>query len=66
MIRLCPDAPSYPSVFVEYAICVQDQLYGVYSANGGFLSLLPPGAYYSNAIGSACDLTVGPHCAVSH
>lgn len=66
MVKLCPGASSYPTVFIEYAICVQGELYGVYSSNGGFLALLPPGNYSSNAIGSACNLTVGPNCAVSH
>src|SRR5260221_12011066 len=65
IVNLCPGIPSYPGVFVEVAICLQGQLFGVYSANGGFLTLLSPGNYSSNAIGSACDLTISPNCIVT-
>lgn len=65
LIKLCPGTPSH-TVFVEYAICVQNQLYAVYSANGGFLTLLSPGGYTSDGIGSACNLTVAANCVVSH
>lgn len=65
VVNLCPGASNY-GVFVETAICLNNNLYGVYSANGGFLTLLAPGSYSSNAIGSACSLTVGPNCTVSH
>lgn len=66
VVQLCPGHSTYPSVFLEYAICLQGQLYGVYSSNGGFLALLPPGTYSSNAIGSACTLTIGTNCEVSN
>lgn len=66
LIKLCDDTPVYPSVFVEYGLCLNNELYGVYSANGGFLALLPPGSYTSNGIGSACNLVVGANCQVSH
>src|ERR1700689_3913792 len=53
IVQFCSNVtPTYPSVFPEYGICLGGQLYGVYSANGGFLALLPPGEYNSNAIGS--------------
>lgn len=66
VVPLCPGVSSYPGVFVEAALCINNQLYGVYSANGGFLTELPPGNYTSNAIGSACNLTVQPNCVVTH
>ena len=66
IVQLCPGSTSYPGVFVEVAICLQNELWGVYSANGGFLTKLPPGNYNSNAIGSACNLTVQANCVVSH
>lgn len=65
-IQLCPGTPVYPSTFIEYGVCVNNQLYAVYSSNGGFLALLPPGAYSSNAIGSTCNFNVGANCAVSY
>lgn len=66
-INLCPGfVPSYPNVFPEYALCIQGNLYGVYSANGGFLVKMPPGTYSSNGINASCTLTVGANCAVSH
>lgn len=64
LIKLCSDTPSYPSTFVEYGVCVGGNLYGVYSANGGFLTLLPPGSYSSNAINSSCSFTVSANCVV--
>lgn len=64
-IKLCPGDTVYPSVFVEYALCIEDNLYGVYSANNGFLTVLQPGNYSSNAIHSSCNFTVAPHCMVT-
>lgn len=66
VVQLCPGVTTYPGVFVEVAICLQNKLYAVYSANGGFLVELVPGNYSSNAIGSSCSLTVAPNCVVSH
>jgi hypothetical protein len=64
-VQLCPGfVPSYPSIFPEVGICVNSQLYGVYSANGGFLSLLTPGTYTSDGIGASCTLTILPNCVV--
>lgn len=65
LIKFCPNAvASYPLVFPEYGICVNNQIYAVYSANGGFLTVIPPGRYNSNAIGSVCDFTVAPNCVI--
>lgn len=65
-IQLCAGVtPTYPSVFPEYALCLQGQLYGVYSANGGFLAVLPPGVYGSNGINASCNFTIGPNCSIS-
>lgn len=66
MISLCPGITSYPGVFIEVGICISGQLYAVYSDHGGFLTLISPGSYHSFAIGSACDLTVGPDCEITH
>lgn len=65
IINVCPAfTPSYPNTFPEYVICLQDELYGVYSANGGFMALLPPGNYSSNGIGASCTFTVEAHCVI--
>lgn len=64
VVKLCTETPSY-GVFVEFAMCINGSLYGVYSANGGFLALLANGAYTSNGIGSACNFSVNG-CSVSH
>lgn len=64
VVKLCPGVTAYPGVFVEVALCINNSLFGVYSANGGFLTELPPGTYSSNAIGSACNLLVLPNCKV--
>lgn len=65
MVKLCPGDSIYPSTFVEYAFCVNNNLYGTYSANGGFSTLLPPGQYSSNAINSSCNFSVLPNCLVT-
>lgn len=65
-VKLCPGTPSYPTTFVEYAFCVQGNLFATYSANGGFTTILPPGAYNSNAIGSSCAFTVISGCEISN
>lgn len=64
LIQLCPGTPVYPTTFIEYGICVGNSLYGVYSANGGFLAYLPPGNYTSNGIGSNCDFSILPNCVI--
>lgn len=65
-LQLCPGTPSYPSTFIEYALCVQGQLYGVYSANGGFLAVLPYGQYTSDGINSRCNFTVSADCVITY
>lgn len=65
-IQLCNGiTPSYPSTFPEVALCIDNQLYAVYSANDGFLVLLTPGVYSSNGINASCTFTVGQNCGVS-
>lgn len=66
IVKLCPGVSTYPSVFIESAICLNNKLYGVYSANSGFLTEILPGNWSSNAIGSSCNLTVSVNCVVSH
>lgn len=64
-VSLCPgDQPSYPSSFPEYGVCIDNQLYAVYSVNGGFFALIPPGTYQSNAVGSHCTFKVLENCQV--
>lgn len=64
LIQFCPGTPSYPSTFPEVGMCINNQIYAVYSANDGFLTLIPPGTYNSNAIGSTCSFQVLPDCQV--
>lgn len=64
VVKLCPGVTTYPSKFVEIAFCISNKLYGTYSANGGFSTELPPGAYSSKAINSSCNFTVGPNCTI--
>ena len=67
LIQFCPGVtPTYPQTFPESGICIEGQLYGVYSANGGFLTLLPPGEYSSNGVGASCTFTIGENCQVSN
>lgn len=67
VIQLCPNSvPKYPTVFPEQAICIENNLYAVYSVPGAFLTVLPPGEYLSSAIGSECDFTVESGCVIIH
>jgi hypothetical protein len=56
---------SYPNTFAESGFCIGGTIYGVYSANGGFLSALPPGEYSSDGINASCDFNIGANCAVT-
>lgn len=57
-VQFCSGVPSYPSVFAESGVCIAGVMYGVYSANGGFLAMLPNGTYSSNGINSSCTFTI--------
>lgn len=63
-VQFCPGSTNYPSTFIEGGFCINNNLYAVYSANNGFLTLIPPGNYSSNAIGSRCSFTVLPNCQI--
>ncbi len=69
-IQLCDSSfvPMYPSSFPEYALCISNNgvssLYGVYSANGGFLAELPPGQYTSNGVNASCTFTIDVNCVI--
>lgn len=65
-IQFCPGTPSYPSTFPEYGLVIGSNIYAVYSTNGGFLALLPPGEYVSNAVGSSCDFIVNYNGTISY
>lgn len=64
VVNLCPGVSNYDA-FVEVGLCISGKLYGVYSSQGGFMTYLADGNYSSNAIGSACSLTV-TGCTVTH
>lgn len=56
---------SYPSTFPEVGFCINNNIYAVYSANGGFLTEVLPGTWSSDGINASCTFTVGPNCAVN-
>lgn len=65
-IQLCGSCVgAYPSVFPEYGTCQNGQLWGVYSANGGFDTLILPGTYSSNGINCSCSFIVSENCVVT-
>lgn len=57
--------PTYPSSFPEYGLLIDGVVYGVYSANGGFLAALPPGQYSSNGINASCTFTINANGTVT-
>lgn len=64
-VQFCPNTTTYPTTFSEVAFCINNNLYAVYSANDGFLTLIPPGNYTSNGINSTCTFQVLPNCIVN-
>lgn len=56
----------YPTTFPEVGLCINGNIYAVYSANDGFLTEIVPGVYDSNAVGSACTFTVEEGCLIKH
>lgn len=67
VVQFCAGVtPSYPSTFPETGLCINGNIYAVYSANDGFLTEIVPGAYNSNAIGSSCSFTVLPNCLIQN
>jgi len=65
VVQFCPNnKPVYPSVFPEVGLCLNGNLYGVYSQNDGFMAYLPPGLYESNAVGSQCTFTITANCGI--
>lgn len=65
-VQFCSGTPTYPTTFPEVGFCINNNLWAVYSQNGGFLTELPLGNYSSDGINSSCSFTVGSNCSVSH
>lgn len=66
VVQFCPGVvPSYPNAFPEVGLCLNGSLYGVYSANGGFMAYLPPGRYSSDGINDSCTFIISANCGVS-
>ncbi len=64
-VQFCPNIKAaYPSYFPESGLCINNHMYGVYSANGGFLALLPPGRYSSDGINASCAFEILVNCEV--
>lgn len=64
--QFCPGyVQSYPSTFAESGLCIGGQMYGVYSANDGFLALMPSGIYQSHGINSDCTFTLSSNCKIN-
>ncbi len=63
-VQLCPGTSTYPSVFVEYAICTGGSLYAVYSPKATMILMLP-GHWGSESLGSSCSFNVLPNCVVT-
>ena len=57
--------PQYPTTFPEFGLCINGQIWAVYSANDGFLTLIPNGNYVSNGINASCSFTV-TGCVISN
>jgi hypothetical protein len=56
---------SYPNTFAESGICINGNIWGVYSLNGGFLAELPPGTYSSDGVNASCTFTIKANCVIT-
>lgn len=65
-IQFCPGSTIYPSTFPEIGFCINNNIYAVYSANGGFLTEVVPGNYSSDGINASCSFTVNPNCQITY
>lgn len=63
-IQFCLGTTTYPNEFNEMGFCVEGNIYAIYSVNGGFMTLIPPGSYSSNAINSSCNFSVENNCVI--
>lgn len=65
-IMLCIGVEAkYLKNFPRWALCINNNLYGFYAENGGFMSILPPGHYESAGLVAMCVFTVSSNCVVS-
>jgi len=64
IVQFCQGTTTYPTNFDEVGLCINNKIYAVYSANGGFMVEVVPGVYSSNGINSSCTFTVAPNCVI--
>lgn len=65
-VQLCTQySGHYSSSFPEYALCINDVLFGVYwDGHNSWLAQMYPGEYKSTATSAPCNFTVGTQCEV--
>jgi len=65
-VQLCPGTTSYPNSFPEQALCIDNQLFGVFfDGQNAWLSLLAPGNYRSTSTTNPCSFAVVTGCQIS-
>ena len=66
IVQLCKGfTPTYPNIFPESILCLGTTAWGIYSANGGFGTVLEPGTYSSDGINASCTFTLSKDCVVT-
>lgn len=64
-IKLCPYTDNYPNVFPEYAVCIDNELFGVYwDSKNAWLAKIIPGYYASTSTSAPCTFEVKENCEV--
>ena len=60
VVQFCPASfvPTYPSTFPEVGFCINGNIYAVYSANDGFLTMITNGSYSSDGINASCNFAI--------
>jgi len=67
-VQFCPNyAASYPNVFPEFGLCVNNAIYAVYWDNkNAWLAEVVPGYYSSTSTSAPCNFTVTLGCNISN
>lgn len=65
VVTFCPGTTPPPlSTFPVTGLCINNQVYGIYTSSTSFLGVLPVGSYNAASIDSACSFNILPDCVI--
>ena len=68
MVQFCPSYnTSYPSIFPEFGMCINDILYATYwDGKNAWTAEVVPGYYESTSTSAPCNFTVSANCVITN